>query len=183
MTDKVVVVPYDPAWPVRFAEVRERLAAALTGVEILGIEHVGSTSVPGLAAKPVLDIDIIDIVVERTRVGAATAALAAAGYEPRGEMGIADRFAFRAPPGEVLQNTYVVVDGSLALRDHRALRDTLRAHDDLRDAYAAVKLQMAQKTGDINEYVEGKTPIILEILRRAGIAEEELDKLRRINTR
>jgi GrpB-like predicted nucleotidyltransferase (UPF0157 family) len=182
MTGSLVVVPYDPAWPERFEAVREQLAAALAraAVPVLSIEHVGSTSVPGLAAKPVIDIDIV---VDRSRVEAASTVVESLGYGALGEMGITDRWAFRPPEGAVRQNTYVVVDGSLCVRDHRALRDTLRARPDLRDRYGAVKTAMAAVTDDLDVYVDGKTDIVLEILRVAGIAEGELAELERINRR
>jgi GrpB-like predicted nucleotidyltransferase (UPF0157 family) len=180
MTGSIVVVPYDPALATQFSTVRDELAGLMSeaGVPTPGIEHVGSTSVPGLAAKPILDIDIV---VRREHVDTASAALQAAGYEPMGEMGVTDRWAFRPPPGAARQNTYVVVDGSLCLRDHRALRDTLRADDVLRDRYAAVKLATAARTDDIDVYVDGKTDVIIEILRVAGIPEHELEELERIN--
>ena len=90
----IQVVPYREQWPTQFAEVEAALARALAGVPVVGIEHVGSTSVPGLAAKPILDIDII---VERADVGAAIAALAAAGYQHRGDLGVTDRESLLAP--------------------------------------------------------------------------------------
>lgn len=180
MTGGIVVVPYDPSWPAHFEALRDHLATLLVEVPVRSIEHVGSTSVPGLAAKPVLDVDVV---VERTHVEAAGAALAADGYEPLGELGVTDRWAFRAPAGAVRQNTYVVVDGSLALRDHRALRDTLRGDPCLRDEYAAVKLALAERTDDIDVYVDGKTDVILKVLRLAGLPEHELAELERINRR
>lgn len=179
MTGALVVVPYDPEWPARFAAIAAELAELLDEVPHLGIEHVGSTSVPGLAAKPRLDIDVV---VERGNLASACDALAAGGYEPLGEMGVTDRWAFRAPADGVDRNTYVVVAGSLALRDHLGLRDTLRARPDLRDEYAAVKTALAGRTDDIDEYVAGKTAVILEVLRVAGIPEDELAELERINT-
>lgn len=182
MTGSLVVVPYDPTWPARFEAVREQLLGWLADAEVpvLAIEHVGSTSVPGLAAKPILDIDIV---VEPEHVVAASLALEAAGYIPLGDMGVRDRWAFRPPEGAERQNTYVVVEGSLALRDHRGLRDVLRADPALRDRYAAVKLELAARTDDIEEYIEGKTAVIIDALRVAGVPDDELDELRRINTR
>ena len=186
MTGSLIVVPYDPEWPQRFEHIRAALDTALTGVEVLSIEHVGSTSVPGLAAKPVLDIDIV---VNEHSVDAASAALGSLGYEPLGEMGVAERWAFRQPAAPLSQhlaarhNLYVTVEGSLSVRNHRALRDTLRSDAALRDRYGAVKLALAERTDDIDEYIDGKTDIVLEILRRGGIAAHELAELERINRR
>ena len=186
MTGSLIVVPYDPEWPHRFARIRAVLETALAGVEVLSIEHVGSTSVPGLAAKPVLDIDIV---VNAHSVEAASAALGRLGYEALGEMGVAERWAFRQPGAPLSQhlaarhNLYVTVEGSLSVRNHRALRDTLRGDAALRDRYGAVKLALAERTDDIDEYIDGKTDMVLEILRRGGIAPHELAELERINRR
>jgi GrpB-like predicted nucleotidyltransferase (UPF0157 family) len=178
MTGALIVVPYDPEWATSFERLCTYLAELLTGVDVLSIEHVGSTSVPGLAAKPVIDVDIV---VERPNVDAAARALEGAGYTPLGEMGIVDRWAFGAPDGAPRHNTYVTVEGCLCVRDHRALRDTLRANPELRDEYSAVKVALAERTDDIDVYVDGKTDVILKVLRAAGIEQDELDELERIN--
>ena len=87
------VVPYDPSWPDQFAAIRVALADALRAVPFLAIEHVGSTSVPGLAAKPVIDVDVV---VLREHLTPAIEALVAAGYQHEGDLGIRDRHAMRA---------------------------------------------------------------------------------------
>ena len=178
MTGQLVVVPYDPQWPHRFEEIAASLRDALGALPVVAIEHVGSTSVPDLAAKPVIDVDVV---VTRDIVRAAVAAIASAGYEPLGEMGVPDRFAFRSPVGAPRQNIYVTVVGSLALRNHLGLRDTLRACPDLRDEYGAVKLELAARTDDIDVYVDGKTDIVLRILQKVGLAQHELDELEGVN--
>jgi len=178
MTGQLVVVPYDPQWPHRFEEIAASLRDALGALPVVAIEHVGSTSVPDLAAKPVIDVDVV---VTRDIVRAAVAAIASAGYEPLGEMGVPDRFAFRSPVGAPRQNIYVTVVGSLALRNHLGLRDTLRACPDLRDEYGAVKLALAARTDDIDVYVDGKTDIVLRILQKVGLAQHELDELEGVN--
>jgi len=83
----IEVRDYDPAWPDRFEELRAEYAAALdaAAVPFVSIEHVGSTAVPGLAAKPVIDIDIV---VDLAEVDAAASVLVSLGFEPRGELGI-----------------------------------------------------------------------------------------------
>ena len=82
MTNPIVVVDYDPQWPIAFATIRASLQAALAGVPVVGIEHVGSTSVPGLAAKPIIDIDVI---VDPSDLADAAAALGSLGYTPLGD--------------------------------------------------------------------------------------------------
>jgi GrpB-like predicted nucleotidyltransferase (UPF0157 family) len=164
---RVEVVPYDPRWPQQFAEVRNDLVAALEGVEVVAIEHVGSTAVPGLAAKPRLDIDVV---VPRARVRAATAALEAAGYTLLGDLGITDRYAFRAPDEAPRRNVYLAVEGCLALRNHLALRDVLRRDAPLRDEYGRLKLDLATRDyGDLEQYVVDKSPMIQRILAAAGL--------------
>ena len=176
---RVEVVPYDPIWPEQFAAVRDQLLAALEGVPVRSIEHVGSTSVPGLAAKPRLDVHIV---VDADRVPAATAALKAVGYSPLGELGVTDRHAFRAPDHSPPRNVYVVVDGCLAMRNHLALRDVLRRDGRLRDEYGRLKLELAQRDyGDIDQYVVDKSPVIQRILAAAGMDRDELAEIDAMN--
>ncbi len=176
---QIEVVAYDPAWPRWFDEVARGLWSVLDGVPVVSIEHVGSTSVPGLWAKPVIDIDIV---VGADDVTAATEAMTRAGYEPRGEMGVPGRHAFRAPDGP-MRNAYVVVDGCLSLRNHVGLREVLRRDAVLRDEHAAVKRALAEQlTVDrIDEYVEGKSAIVRRILLAAGLTESELDAVEDVN--
>ena len=174
MTNPIVVVDYDHQWPAAFATIRTTLEKALAPVPVIGIEHVGSTSVPGLAAKPIIDIDVI---VDRAHVDDAAAALAASGYAPLGDMGVPDRFAFKAPPDAIRQNTYVTVVGCLALRNHLGLRDVLRGDPELRDEYSAVKRQLAAATDDIDVYVDGKSDVVRRVLARAGLVVAELDEI------
>ena len=176
---KVEVVAYDPRWPLQFAAVRDDLRGALDSVEVISIEHVGSTSVPGLAAKPSLDIDVV---VAADVVAAAHAALEAAGYVPRGDLGIPDRYAFTAPDDAPRRDVYVVVDGSLALRNHLAVRDLLRHDATLRDEYARHKLELAELDyGDVDDYVVDKSPVLQRILEVAGIDPDERREIDAVN--
>lgn len=178
MTGRIVVVPYDPEWPAHFATIEASLRAALSDVPVVAIEHVGSTSVPGLAAKPIIDVDVV---VEAPHIAPAIAALQAVGYEHKGELGVAHRHAFETPPGHPRQNTYVVLAGSLGLRNHLAVRDTLRVRPDLAAEYATVKAALADRTDDIFEYIDGKTSVLLRILEAAGLTAAERDEIERIN--
>ena len=178
MSNPILVVDYDPQWPVVFEEIRAALAVALGDVPILAIEHVGSTSVPGLAAKPIIDVDVV---VSREHVEAAIAALVGCGYTTLGEMGVIDRHALRAPSGAPKQNVYVTVDGCLSLRNHLGLRAILRGDAPLRDEYAAVKRQLATSTTDIDVYVDGKSAVVQRILSQAGLSASELDEIASIN--
>jgi len=174
----IVVVEYDPAWPLEFERIRAQLHVALADVPVEGIEHVGSTSVPGLAAKPIIDIDVI---VVGEHVPAAIAAVVAAGYEYLGDLGIPDRHAFRAPTGATRQNLYVTVQGCLSLRNHLGVRDVLRSDSALRDEYGSLKFQLAGDHDDIDQYTSGKTAVLQRILRAAGLDQDELDELDELN--
>jgi GrpB-like predicted nucleotidyltransferase (UPF0157 family) len=168
----ITVADYDPAWPGRFEGLRAEYAAAMAeaGVGLVAIEHVGSTSVPGLAAKPIIDCDIV---VRQADVAAASGVLMSLGFTPLGELGVPERWAFRAPARLPRTNTYVVVDGCLSLRNHLAVRDVLRADQALRDEYAAVKKQAGACLDDIDEYVVAKNGIVQKILAAAGLTDAE----------
>jgi GrpB-like predicted nucleotidyltransferase (UPF0157 family) len=168
----IEVTDYDPVWPRRFQVLRAEYAAALaaSGVSVVAIEHVGSTSVTDLAAKPVIDCDIV--VAERD-VAAASEVLVGMGFTPLGELGIPQRWAFKEPARLARTNTYVVVDGSLSLRNHLAVRDTLRADAALRERYAAVKRRMAAVVDNLDDYGAGKNAILQEILAAAGLTDAE----------
>lgn len=168
----IVVVDYDPAWPGRFERLRQEYAAAMTaaGVPVASIEHVGSTSVPGLAAKPVIDCDIV---VAQQDVAAASQVLTGLGFRPLGELGIPLRWAFKEPARLAGTNTYVIVEGSLSVRNHRAARDVLRQDEELRAEYAAVKKQIGAIAANIDEYGRGKHAMVQKILAAAGLSEAQ----------
>src|ERR1017187_913865 len=117
---RVTVRTYDPQWPRDFERIKLDLEAALRGVNLLRIEHVGSTSVPGLAAKPILDIDVV---VPVEAVPLVVALLTAIGYQDEGELGIPGRHALRSPADGLACHVYVCVDGCLALATHLAVRE------------------------------------------------------------
>jgi GrpB-like predicted nucleotidyltransferase (UPF0157 family) len=161
------VAEYDPHWPLWFAEIRAQLAPYLADLPHR-IEHVGSTAVPGLAAKPIIDVDIV--VPSADLVPAAITHLARAGYLHQGDQGIAGREAFALPPNAAhYHHLYVVVDGNKAFQDHLLLRDHLRTNAADRERYAARKHELAHLlTTDRTAYVDGKAALVEELLARAG---------------
>lgn len=163
---------YDPAWVERFEALRAEYGSALAaaGVPVVAIEHVGSTAVPGLAAKPVIDCDIV---VEEPDVEAASAVLVSLGFSPLGDLGIPQRWAFDEPARLAGTNTYVIVAGSLSLRNHLAVRDALRADPQLRDEYGEVKKRVGADAADIYAYGAGKNAMVQRILAAAGLGEDE----------
>ena len=159
---RVVVVPYDPAWPGLFEEIKSRVAPALMEIAI-AIEHVGSTSVPGLAAKPVIDLDAV-VSTERD-VQTAIHALAGVGYVHRGDLGVPGREAFARPQDLPRHHLYLVVLNNKAYRDHIILRDYLRAHPEACLAYELLKRAAAEKfPHDIDAYIAAKAPFIEGLL-------------------
>jgi GrpB-like predicted nucleotidyltransferase (UPF0157 family) len=175
----IEVVDWSPRWAQQFEEVAAVLVRALADVRSARVEHVGSTSVPGLAAKPVLDIDVI---VEPGDVPAAVAALESVGYVHRGDLGVTGREAFLAPD-EPRRNVYVCTAGTANVRNHLAVRDVLRRRTDLREAYASVKCALAADPGmDIDTYIAGKSAVLQEVLEASGeLSDEELAEIRRLN--
>jgi GrpB-like predicted nucleotidyltransferase (UPF0157 family) len=176
----VDVVPYRDEWPVQFDRVAGDLRRALRGLQGVSIEHVGSTSVPGLAAKPILDIDII---VPPGQVAAAIAALEVAGYVHRGDFGVTGREAFAAPEDTPRRHVYVCPAGGLQLRNHLAVRDVLRQHPELAAEYAAVKMALAaQPDIDIDAYIAGKSDVLQRVLALSQIVtDEEREQIRQVN--
>ncbi|MFN0096331.1 MAG: GrpB family protein [Dehalococcoidia bacterium] len=169
----IEVVTYDPAWPGWFEAIRNRVAPALEGAA-LAIEHVGSTSVPGLAAKPIIDIDVV-VRDDDGAVAAAVAALATLGYVHRGDLGIPGREAFFAPAGTLAHHLYVCREGHASLRNHLVLRDYLRGHPKAAAAYGALKRRLAAAhRDDVESYIAGKAPFILGVLAASGFAGTEL---------
>ena len=177
----VTVVDYDPAWPARFERLRETVWPAVADLAV-AIEHVGSTSVPGLAAKPVIDLDVV--VRSRADVPTVVGRLTALGYEHLGDLGIAGREAFRPPDGSPAHHLYVCRHDSPSLANHLALRDHLRRHPERAFAYGSLKKRLASELpNDIDAYVEAKTDFIVAVLREAGIAEGQLQDIERANRR
>ena len=162
----VRIVPYDPAWPKLYADEVTRVEPILIahGVSLV-LEHMGSTAIPGLAAKPVLDL-LAGRRSEDHHAGV-IAALEAAGYVYRGEQGITGRDFFRR--GEPRQyHLHLTTIDSTFWRDHRLFRDYLRANPDALAAYAFLKQNLAaQFPRDREAYIDGKTAFVEAILVEA----------------
>lgn len=165
MNIPAVVVAYDPQWPRQFERLRSQVDAALAGVEHVTV-HIGSTAVPGLDAKPIIDLGVV--VADQTAVAAAIDALAAAGWQHEGDLGVPGRDAFRPPASTIYHHLYVITNGSQAHRDHMDLRDFLRAHPGQAARYAKLKHQLAPLLRtDRAAYATGKANLIAELLTHA----------------
>src|SRR5215216_2293030 len=164
MPAPVVIAAYDPRWPACFARLRDRLAAAL-GPLAVRIEHVGSTAVPGLAAKPIIDLDVV--VATQDDLSAVIGRLRSLGYRHEGDLGVPGRDAFASPPGSPAHHLYVCPADSPALARHLALRDLLRADPEVARGYGDLKRTLAARFGhDRVAYTEGKTVFIESLLAR-----------------
>lgn len=168
-TLNVVVLSYDKAWKTDFEAIKQEIEAAI-GDLILGVEHVGSTSVEGLSAKPCIDIDVVirdytvfDAVVER---------LAAIGYQHEGDLGIRHREAFRyeGKPHLRTHHLYVCPQDSEELHRHITFREFLKSHPEAVRQYSRVKEEAAQRfPHDIDGYIAYKTPCIAELYAQCGL--------------
>ena len=177
----VSVVDYDPAWPGAFAALRARLSEAV-GELALAIEHVGSTAVPGLAAKPIIDITIV--IASAAQMRLLISRLGELGYRHQGDLGIEGREAFAAADGGVAHHLYACARGNLALENHIAVRDYLRGHPEAAAEYGTLKRRLAREHArDRTAYGAAKTDLILEILRRAGFPHSKLATSWRVNHR
>jgi len=173
------VTDYDPQWAESFEHLRATIWPAIRDVAE-SIEHVGSTSVVGLPAKPVIDLSIV--VADRQRLAMVIERLAGIGYRHRGDLGIVVREAFAAPAGTPDHHLYACLAGSVPLRNHLALRDRLRRDPAAVAAYGWLKKQLAVRfPEDIDSYIAGKSAFILAILEEEGMEAAELAAIRSVN--
>jgi GrpB-like predicted nucleotidyltransferase (UPF0157 family) len=160
----IEVRPYDPAWPSRFVELGAQLRSALGNVA-LRIDHIGSTAIPGLAAKPVIDVQIS--VASFEPLEAFKGPLVGLGYVYRAGNAERTKRYFREPPGSHRTHIHVRRAGSFSEQFALLFREYLRAHPADASAYAALKRRLAKKHGgDRRAYTEAKIPFSWEIVRR-----------------
>ena len=168
-TSYVTVIPYSDQWERDFLKIKDEIKSAL-GELAESIEHVGSTSVRGLSAKPVIDIDVV--ISDSSVLSDVIAALGRIGYQHEGDLGITGREAFRYDGKDHLQkhHLYVCPEDSPELRRHIAFRDYLRSHPEAAAEYSRIKEEgAALYPEDIDRYIEYKTPFIEKIYREIGV--------------
>jgi GrpB-like predicted nucleotidyltransferase (UPF0157 family)/quercetin dioxygenase-like cupin family protein len=167
VTADIVISDYDPAWPASFDLVHRHVWPAVEGVA-LRVEHVGSTAVPGLAAKPIIDVDVV--VASEHDVPLVIEQLSTIGYRWRGDLGVQGREALKPTEDQGLppHHLYVVVENNKAHLDHWLLRDVLRTEPETCKSYAALKKRNAELAdGDMDVYVAAKAEFVAELLTRA----------------
>jgi GrpB-like predicted nucleotidyltransferase (UPF0157 family) len=168
-------------WRSDFKVLKERVQVALCAVPGSSVEHVGSTSVPGLWAKPIIDMTVV---LERVSdVKPAIRALVSIGYEHLGDLGVPGRTAFRHADDDPPHNLYAGHRDAASIRNHLALREALRSDPLLTEQYGALKRHIAQEhADDIDEYTAAKTRFITGVLAdRGGFSESDLAAIRRAN--
>lgn len=175
MSVRINVVEYDDEWPIEFERIKNRIWPDVKDIA-LRIEHVGSTSVPGLASKPVIDMDIVVNSLESSIY--TIKILSRLGYIPLGTMGVPGREAFKRPVDSPKHNLYVCLEDSTAFENHIILRDTLRRDFFLKNQYSQLKFRLAEEfAGNIDGYCDAKTSFILGILKRNGFTGAELSEI------
>ncbi|MDF2586191.1 MAG: hypothetical protein K0S41_32 [Anaerocolumna sp.] len=171
-TKRVIVLPYDKRWKEEYVKIKTILEKAL-GSSVISIEHVGSTSVEGLAAKPIIDIDVViesyDVFEDVKR------RLEKLRYRYEGNLGIAQREAFKYEnkPDLMAHHLYVCPKNSEELNRHLVFRDYLRTHKSDMKQYGNIKLEAATLyPNDIDNYILYKSQIIDEIYRKCGLLQK-----------
>ena len=164
--EPIVLLAHDPAWLVA-AEAEARRIAAACGSALLRVEHIGSTSVPGLIAKPVLDL--MPVLRSFEDGYACVEPMRALGYWYAGDFGIPGRHLFiKGSPRT--HHAHMLLENSKEARRHLAVRDTLRLRPDLASRYAELKQHLASEFGSNREgYAQAKSEFMRELFRAAGV--------------
>lgn len=186
------VVPYDPEWATAFERIKkQQLEPILVGVPIISVEHVGSTAIPGLPSKPIIDIDII---VSPFHFCAAAHALGKNGFTYNPEPPYMDRLSFRydshkhdpgaslpTEDGELRRAVYLVMPVSQQLKNHLLVREILKVDEGLRREYGELKLELGKREHQsIGHYGGAKREIIQRLLEAAGAREEIVTRVQEI---
>ncbi|MBX9977095.1 MAG: GNAT family N-acetyltransferase [Alphaproteobacteria bacterium] len=160
------IAPYDPAWPYMFEKEATLIQQAL-GDNCITVHHIGSTAVPDLAAKPI--IDMIPVVCDITHVDLSNKAMAALGYEAKGECGMLFRRYFQKGDLKRTHNVHVYEQGNPEIQRHLLFRDWMQNHANDRKSYEQLKYTLAQKfPDDILSYCMGKESFVMAIDHKTG---------------
>jgi GrpB-like predicted nucleotidyltransferase (UPF0157 family) len=166
-TRRIVIADYDPSWPATFAGLARDIRAVL-GEHALRIDHIGSTSIPGLAAKPVIDIQVSVRRIANDEPW--MSALIAAGWRWDAHNSDQTKRMFGGPPGAPALHLHVREVGSLTQQQALVFRDYLRAQPDAAKRYEAFKRKLSERLWiDGNEYADAKTEIVWPLLHEATL--------------
>ncbi len=172
-TQRVHLVPHHPEWAEEFGRESSSLEEALDD-HLVAIHHIGSTAIPRIHAKPI--IDMLAVVRDVHLLDARAKRLEAIGYETLGEFGVEGRRYFRKNDrsGNRTHQIHAFAVGSLQIERHLAFRDFMNAHPDCAKAYEALKLRLAAiYPADISRYTDGKDDFISEMDAKAAIWRSE----------
>ena len=190
MKKEIIVVDYNPIWKEQFEELKSVLIDFIN-IESIKIEHVGSTSISGLKAKPIIDLDIIveqdDLLTEKV-----IEKLSQIGYSHVGDLGVTGREAFKKRDTKTPDtgtnkewfdhHLYVCQKDSIGLQNHLNFRDYMRGHPEKVKEYGNLKVELAKKYPyDIDSYIDGKTDFILDVLGKTGMKKEDKDQIENEN--
>ena len=176
---RVEVVPYNPEWKIWFDELRAQIWSHVSDVA-LDMIHVGSTSIPGMSAKPIIDIDIV--IQSSEDLSEIISRLVKLGYIHVGDLGITGREAFNLDGTPIYpHHLYVCPSDSEALRNHLLLKKHLSENPASFKRYNDLKLGLSKSVVSLEEYWKSKTFLILEFLRAEGMSNEALDEIKRQN--
>lgn len=175
----VEVVPYNPEWKNWFAFLRNEIWPQVSDL-VLDIVHVGSTSIEGLSAKPIIDMDII--VEDMSDFEEIKKRLAKIGYMHVGDLGIMGREAFNLDyEHKYKHHLYLCPVDSIAYKNHMMLKKHMSENRDALKRYNDLKIGLAESSEDIESYWKAKTELILEFLEKEGLDRESLDLIRKDN--
>lgn len=174
MKRTIEVVPYSPLWPTLF-EKEANLIKETLGKNCIAVHHIGSTAVPELSAKPV--IDMIPVVLDITEVDKSNSAMENLGYEAKGEYGIPFRRFFQKGGLTRTHHVHVFEKNNPEIERHLLFRDWMRSHEEDRELYANLKIKLAKKfPNDIDSYCLGKDDFIANIDAKTGFKQLRIVK-------
>jgi GrpB-like predicted nucleotidyltransferase (UPF0157 family) len=161
----ITLVPYDPAWPVAFEAMRALVIERL-GAVVAEVHHIGSTAIPGLAAKPKIDIDVV--LIPDAVIADAAERLKPFDYEHHGDVYQDGMWCLTKSHGSFGERLYLCAPGNRVHLDRMRFRDWLRARPNTASAYGELKERLAaEAAGDWARYTRGKSAFVAEVLERA----------------
>lgn len=175
----IEVVQYNPEWGTWFRELRNQIWPLVSDL-VFDIVHVGSTSIEGMSAKPIIDIDIV--IESMDGFHEIKKRLSRLGYIHQGNLGVRGREAFKLEYDHKMpHHLYVCLVGSTAYRNHIMLKKHLIENPEAFKRYNDLKLELSISTDSIETYWRSKTLLILEFLEKEGLSKDDLESIRKDN--
>lgn len=179
MAPIIDVKDYNPQWKNWFKRLKEQVWPYL-GAHAVDFIHVGSTSIEGMAAKPIIDIDVV--VKNFDDFDKIKQAMGQIGYIHEGDLGIVDREKFKPKQEpEIAHNLYVILEDSIAFKNHLLLKKHLDENSIDHKRYKDLKIKLSKKMKKREDYCKKKTELILEFLQTQGMSNDDIDLIRTQN--